>query len=563
MKEGYILTSAAAPDQSEHLKCRLGLESALYSLCTMGETVVIHATAACLNDDLGITTQRFKIVQRSRYRSSIHGKVKTVLFLRSIELPEEARRDVGEDTIQTRKRKAEALEEDESLPQKTCTLKLTWEYPRQQLQREFLWGVFGSEKHPWCRDQSGRRFWEAPSEDHLAAYAEDTIWRRETRLLKMTEICGEAPVEEHAINHSNAEGGLNSSARRDRIHSRTLLLPSVGGPIWTATSVEEFLEGFLGTVLAYWCLVNLGILHRDISDGNSMRLRGAQAYSRREWLQDDSRDVEALKKQFGEMAKSELELRKVLKNLNRDPSGMMTDFDLHTKHSSAAPPGGIDGVSPCMGGPIRTTSLSGSCESPTAQAMHQQDPEVSSKQLKANSNTSVPVIASSRGKGRARALDLLAKIRRTSQADEGRPRMDFRTGTPTFMSVRVLETKGARYTHNFMDDLESFFWLLVWKSATDNASYTLQMLDNDQMETISMFKSKVLKECSDDEGQKIFVRLHSFTDEWASHPSFIWLIFKMGTYFYSRVYSGRGSPQDPGVVFPEIVKMVTNALSIA
>lgn len=140
--------------------------------------------------------------------------------------------------------------------------------------------------------------------------------------------------------------------------------------------------------------MNLGILHRDISDGNVMLLREPQGYRRREWLEERSEDVEALRGQFGDMAESESKLRKVLNSLNRDPTGMVSDFDLHTKHRSAPPiPGGADDVLPptCEPG---ITSLLRSSVSPTSQTLREQHSDLPSKRLKTNSSTPVPTLAS-------------------------------------------------------------------------------------------------------------------------------------------------------------------------
>lgn len=138
------------------------------------------------------------------------------------------------------------------------------------------------------------------------------------------------------------------------------------------------------------------------------------------------------------------------------------------------------------------------------------------------------------------------------------------------MSVRVLETEGAPYTHSFMDDLESFFWLFFWSvaahidsgnRASDKALKALQRLDNDQMDIIAMFKSKILRECSEDEGQRIFDRLEDFDNEWAASPLVFVLILNLGNYFQSEVYSSRKSSYNPSDVFPKVVNMIMDVLS--
>lgn len=94
--------------------------------------------------------------------------------------------------------------------------------------------------------------------------------------------------------------------------------------------------------LGYWGLFNLGILHRDVSAGNVLLLRWKQQYARRGWKDQSDDD---LHQRFGPMAKSEEELRRILKPLDRDPKGMLTDFDMHDKVSvvPAAQPNAEEG----------------------------------------------------------------------------------------------------------------------------------------------------------------------------------------------------------------------------
>jgi hypothetical protein len=77
----------------------------------------------------------------------------------------------------------------------------------------------------------------------------------------------------------------------------------------------------------------MGILHRDISAGNVMMLRPGQKFTRREWREDRAAER---KIQDEMLIESEKKLREVLGQLNRDPTGMLSDFDLHTTHSATA-----------------------------------------------------------------------------------------------------------------------------------------------------------------------------------------------------------------------------------
>jgi hypothetical protein len=77
----------------------------------------------------------------------------------------------------------------------------------------------------------------------------------------------------------------------------------------------------------------MGILHRDISSGNVMMLRPGQTFTRREWKENSTAGH---KIQDEALVESEKKLQEVLAKLNRDPTGMLSDFDLHTTHSAVA-----------------------------------------------------------------------------------------------------------------------------------------------------------------------------------------------------------------------------------
>lgn len=157
-----------------------------------------------------------------------------------------------------------------------------------------------------------------------------------------------------------------------------------------------------------------------------MLLRDVQPYTQREWKEERSVDVKTPRKQFGEMAESEAELRKVLNTLDRDPSGMVSDFDLHTKLSTAPLHDSADEIIPLS----ESSSPLGSGVSPTSQAAHDQSSQLPSKRLKSNSSTPVSVTTSNRGKAKGKPwLSALRerKYHRKPKLDEGRPPVDFRT----------------------------------------------------------------------------------------------------------------------------------------
>lgn len=177
--------------------------------------------------------------------------------------------------------------------------------------------------------------------------------------------------------------------------------------------------------------MNLGILHRDISDGNVMLLRGVQPERRRERMGGLSEDVEVLKPQFGAMAESESKLWKILNGLKWDTSGMLTDFDLHTRFSSPSHASGdTNKISIPMSGSVQAVPPLGSSVSPTSRTTCDRDSEPPSKKLKTNPSATALVTASTRkDDDMAWVMARLAQggSHSTLTLDKARPLVDFRT----------------------------------------------------------------------------------------------------------------------------------------
>ncbi|CAE6351644.1 unnamed protein product, partial [Rhizoctonia solani] len=138
------------------------------------------------------------------------------------------------------------------------------------------------------------------------------------------------------------------------------------------------------------------------------------------------------------LVESEDKLCQVLEDLgHRDPAGMLSDFDLHTQHSSP-----LDLVD---------ATHSVSANDGNAGAVRPRDEDTKStmgrKRRKANSTRSVPVEQGGK-----------------TDADQGQSKKQ--KGTPAFMAAKVLQVPpGEPYHHSFIYDLESFFWLIFWSAA--------------------------------------------------------------------------------------------------
>ncbi|KAG8779115.1 hypothetical protein FRC12_024627 [Ceratobasidium sp. 428] len=276
---------------------------------------------------------------------------------------------------------------------------------------------------------------------------------------------------------------------------------TIGRPLYAAENPQRFLQGVLDAVLSYWCLVNKGLLHRDISDGNMLLIDAGQGYSERGWKNSGPVIDEA----NPELAESQALLQKVLCQLGRDPTSILSDFDLSTTHSRMSVKSseneteteiGVDGAS--------------------------------------SSNTQREGVVKTEDSSLSRAAGVEASICQYT---------DFRTGTPTFMAVRVLKMEvDSTYTHHFMDDLESFFWLIVWcvaqhvdegKRITTEASVILNQLDRSCLSDIPSHKAALLSDCFRFQGSHMKKTLDALENAWATNPGIIYTIIELGTYFFN------------------------------
>lgn len=138
------------------------------------------------------------------------------------------------------------------------------------------------------------------------------------------------------------------------------------------------------------------------------------------------------------------------------------------------------------------------------------------------------------------------------------------------MSIRVLETTpGVRYKHNFMDDLQSFFWLLLWSVAIhlDPRGHTrpgarrmLDSLEQFDLEAIAQFKTTMLTKSFAKNGREMRERLLSLENSWVGEP-IISLAISLGSFFFSEATLNDSSTCDPSVVFPQVITMISEALN--
>ncbi|KAG9120048.1 hypothetical protein FRC07_004623 [Ceratobasidium sp. 392] len=507
-----------------------------------------------------LPTRRLKVMERLCHRKSIRGRATIVLRVREVIQPGAlVESEETKEGIQTRSQTKQAQlppEELEILGTQDYVLKLMWRDPNKRMEGEVLErlvGIYGVAQHIWHSDV----FKSCGSSDcGKSSVCGNCVDRTPDRnrvwvTKNLTDIDIEIPEE--------AEGGQESqykavqtdeyseayAQRPSRIYCR-LLMATVGTHLCTAENPRDLLKAVLDAVLGYWGIVNKGLLHRDISDGNVLMLQEGCGYRKREWKeQQDAADGE-------DMACSESEelLRDVLKRLGRDPSGILNDFDLFTTHSQmGAAFFGESTEDEESGRGMKRRKLDSTAidsSSPIDKSEKHQAPESQESSLNHIVNAA---------KGVCQGID-------------------FRTGTPTFMSKRVLKVPvGQRYEHSFMDDLESFFWLVLWcvvehvdgprtgpqrVEQTQGAVRVLNLLDQSNLDSIATTKGDLMADCFRDNGDAMKSTLASCKNSWAADPMVVKLILKLGVYFFGISYT-KIFKYKPAKVFPELVKMIMDA----
>ncbi|KAG8776221.1 hypothetical protein FRC12_001036 [Ceratobasidium sp. 428] len=512
-------------------------------------------------------TRKMKVTRVLCHRKSIRGRATIVLrvqeVLRSGALQELKQPRAGVKTRDRTKKDQQPSREVELLGAREYVLKLMWRDPKKKPEGEVLErlvGIYGVAQYMWHSDAF--KICASPSCARSMGRSCDTCLDRtpnRDRVLvteNLTDLDIEIPKEaegEEETEYKAVKTDEYSEAyaqRTSRIYCR-LLMSTVVSPLCMAESPRKFLQANLDAILGYWHVVNKGLLHRDISDGNVLMLQEGQGYNYREWK--NSRAPTASCDMI--QVESEDLLRNTLVQLDRDPSGMLNDFDLFSTHN-------------WMG-----DLFFGNQPTEHEESDSEATGERGSKRRKLDPTP--PESTSSSTKGKAREVPPeRSSLTYATEDDKGvRKDIDFRTGTPTFMSVRVLNVKiGERYEHSFMDDLESFFWLILWCTAehvdtigakpTREAQEMLDLLDQSNLANIKNQKRSVLGCCADEDGAEMESTLASWKNAWAKDPAIVALILEMGAYFkgVKRFKLTESSDYTPNKVFPTIVDMIMRAV---
>ncbi|EUC60220.1 kinase domain protein, putative [Rhizoctonia solani AG-3 Rhs1AP] len=489
-------------------------------------------------------TRRFKVTEILCHRESICGRATIVLRIR------------------------EELESEGQDP-KEYALKMIWRDPERGSEGEILGqvhGRFGLSQSIWYCDVSmpGKCQCAVTEDEWCPSCVDQTVQVKGLHVCdKLRDINIVVPLEdegEEQVEH------VDTTKCRPTTHVRPLrtysyiVMESIGAPLWQAETPRRFLTAVLDAILGYWGAFNMGIMHRDISDGNVLMLTDDPMFTRREWLEPRVVD---LRIQDPTLMKSEEKLRAILEEIgHRDPTGMLSDFDLYAMHSSVAnlltSSTGIPGTTDT--GPAHSSRRRPEGEAPS---------EPNSKRRKTNSRVAAPVLSdpvSTQEQNQITGEELEIHSQRIK-----RRLIDFRTGTPAFMSVCVLNIDaGTPYHHHFFDDLESFFWLLLWCTAahldegkrhpTPAAQDTLNDLNQEKLKSMRTWKRAFLADAA--YPQDTARTLENFRNEWASDPLVSSVIINMGVFLseFARPENRERLQGSPDEAFSQVVTIFLDAL---
>ncbi|CAE6477859.1 unnamed protein product [Rhizoctonia solani] len=487
-------------------------------------------------------TRRFRVTEILCHRESICGRATIVLRIR------------------------EELETDAQGPEEYA-LKIIWRDPERGSEGEVLGqihGRFGLAQSIWHCDVSmpGKCQCPAPSNEWCTTCVDQTMQVSGLQVCdNLRDINIVVPLEyedeEQLERVDTTDCHPTSHVRPLRTYSY-ILMESIGIPLRQAESPRRFLTAVLDAILGYWGAFNLGIMHRDISEGNVLMLPADQEFAKKEWLEPRTEDLRIRDKA---LIKSEVKLRSVLEQIeHRNPTGMLSDFDLYTMHSSVSDRATTTAGNACT---IESTPARPS------RRRHEEEnapPEPGSKRRKTNSRTAAPVTSPTQDQNQ----DGYYESQIFSQREKRRL-IDFRTGTPAFMSICVLKVKpGTPYHHHFCDDLESFFWLVIWSVAahldegqlhpTPEAQKLLDKLNQDDLSQMCDTKTAIFTWVRDTEEAE--ENLNACDNEWASDPMLFKAITNLGGFLsgLTRVKDRVKLESSPGDVFAQVVDILLDAI---
>lgn len=142
------------------------------------------------------------------------------------------------------------------------------------------------------------------------------------------------------------------------------------------------------------------------------------------------------------------------------------------------------------------------------------------------------------------------------------------------MSIRVSAIEpGTPYHHSYLDDLESFLWLILWSAAahldigvddpSNGAQYVLDSMDQSSLRALADWKRSHLSQCRSRNGGPMKELLKSFNNKWASHPVFVNVILRLGGFFQKIEYGELPEETAPVSMFSSVVDILMSELGLA
>ncbi|CAE6468001.1 unnamed protein product [Rhizoctonia solani] len=478
--------------------------------------------------------RKFQVRKTLCHRSDIVGSATTVLLLRDVLEPTGVKPKPTRGKGKRKRVEPAPLEEEPRIGDTSYILKIVWRDPKEVKESDLYEktnGMYGLAQHVWARDASRRCTCAEPK-------GECTTCVVEVGHIDGLEVCDilEDLIftrEEYDPRGEDKEGPeLDTSEYRPATRKRPplvysyILMSSVGMYMDNAETPHQYMSGVLDAILGYWRLFNLGYIHRDISDGNVLLLKPGQALAQREWENPvtDLADI-----QDEEIRKSEEKLREVVAKLGRDPIGILVDFDRSVQHSGSVP-----------------------VESKGEREFH-------------GDRMLMPDILSMGPRKRQRTNTTKSYAFRDSSeppAEWGAapPVIEFRTGTRPFMSASVLgSTFGKPYRHSYLDDLESFFWLIYLSAVhhiddgcrpNKHQRHEAAIFNTTDMKKLAKFKVQVV-----DRGDRMYSYLNLHNNSWSRSYVFQKVLSELEDFFRDVWYK-----KDPGMTPVEAFTRVTDSI---
>ncbi|CAE7159785.1 unnamed protein product [Rhizoctonia solani] len=483
-------------------------------------------------------TRKFQVRKTIRHNADIVGSATTVLLLR--EVLEPTKRNIQPLPARgkgKRKRVEAAPVEEERIGDTDYIMKILWRDPKEFKEADLYEetnGMYGIAQHTWARDASRRCTCAEPMEECATCVVEIghipglEVCNVLTDLIFLEE---DFDSEEDGREGPELGPGRYRPAKRRRPHLiySYILMSSIGVRLRDAQTPHQYMNAVLDAVLGYWRIFNLGYIHRDISEGNVLMLKPEQGFTRREWLEPvtELSDIED-----EDIRESERKLREVVAKLDRDPTGMLLDFNLCTQHSGKSP-----------------------VETKTEIEFHGYRKGISDMYNMGRHKRQRP--------NTTKSYAFRDTSEPPSECEDEAPVMEYRTGTRPFMSAAVLgSTSGKPYRHSYLDDLESFFWMIYLSAVSHidkgkrpnkyqiNESTIFAMPD---LKKLAKFKAQAV-----DRHDRIFRRLDRYDNSWArSYP------FKKVLSVLEDFFRDVWNQEDPGMTPVEAFTKFTDVLLVA